>query len=111
MVRRISREILESLGYTVSEAEHGKEALARIAKHGMPGLIVLDWNMPVMTGLEMLQGLEALAGGVRPKVLVCTSSTEPREIHRGISAGATDWIVKPFDKAKLEAKLAGLETD
>jgi two-component system, chemotaxis family, chemotaxis protein CheY len=56
MIRRVSRQILEQLGYAVHEAENGQEALAR-CQASMPDAILLDWNMPVMTGLEFVTAL------------------------------------------------------
>ena len=106
MVRRLSREILQSHSFEVSEAEDGEEALARIASDGMPDLITLDWNMPVMSGLDTLKALREKFGDTVPKVMFCTTNTEVTDIHKGIEAGASEWIVKPFDQASLTAKLA-----
>ncbi|WP_255416965.1 response regulator [Erythrobacter sp. HKB08] len=105
MVRRLSREILEGFGYQVTEAEDGTEALARVKANGLPDLITLDWNMPNMSGIETLKALRELVGDKLPKVMFCTTNTDAIDIHKGIDAGATEWIVKPFDKASMQAKL------
>jgi len=104
MIRGVSRRIVEELGYKVAEAEHGKEGLARCSV-AMPDLIIVDWDMPVMTGIEFVTALRAIEGGDRPKVVFCTSKNGLQDVQRGMSAGANEWIVKPFDKPKMLAKL------
>jgi two-component system chemotaxis response regulator CheY len=71
----------------------------------MPDLILLDWNMPVMTGIEFITELRAAAGGARPKVVFCTTEHEPEFVGRGIAAGADGFVTKPFDDQTLQAKL------
>lgn len=104
VVRKLSRKIAEELGYRVAEAENGEEALAR-CKGGMPDLVITDWQMPVMSGVEFVARLRAIPGGERAKVMFCTSKGEATDIHEGISAGADDYIVKPFTEAALKAKV------
>lgn len=107
MIRGISRRIVQSMGLAVSEGENGAEALER-CKQAMPRLVLLDWDMPVMTGIEFVAALRALPGGNKPKVMFCTSKGGAHDIHKGIDAGADEWIVKPFDEASMRNKLAGL---
>ena len=104
MIRSISRKIVSELGYHVSEAENGKEALARCTQ-SMPNLIIVDWDMPIMTGIEFVTALRAIEGGKKPKVVFCTSKSAMKDVQRGAAAGANEWIVKPFDKPKMLAKL------
>ena len=104
VVRKVSRKIATAVGYDVTEAENGEEALARCRK-SMPDLILLDWNMPVMPGLEFIKKLRASEGGQSPKVLFCTTETDPDIVGKGISAGADGFVAKPFDDATLLAKL------
>lgn len=103
-MRRVSRRIVEDLGYTVIEAENGEEALSR-CKADMPDLILLDWDMPVMTGIEFIERLRALPGNAWPKTVFCTSKADSLDIYKGIDAGADEYVVKPFDEASLTAKL------
>ena len=107
VVRKLSRKIAEELGYRVAEAENGEEALAR-CRAGMPDLVITDWQMPVMSGVDFVARLRAIPGASRAKVIFCTSKGEATDIHEGISAGADDYIVKPFDEAKLKAKVERL---
>jgi two-component system, chemotaxis family, chemotaxis protein CheY len=104
VVRKISRRIVEGLGYQVLDAEDGQEALAR-CRHEMPDLILLDWDMPVMTGIEFVTQLRALGGPHRPKVVFCTSHGETIDIYKGIEAGADEYVTKPFTDESLKAKL------
>ena len=68
VIRKVSRHILETLGFAVEEAENGKVALDACAA-AMPDVVLLDWNMPVMTGIEFLVHLRKHPGGDGPKVV------------------------------------------
>ena len=107
VIRKVSSKIAISLGYVPVEAENGEEALAR-CKKSMPDLVLTDWNMPEMDGIEFVSKLRAIPTPKEPVVVFCTSNGEARDIHDGIAAGADDYIVKPFDEAALKAKLEKL---
>ena len=107
VMRKVSRMVVESLGYTAAEAEDGREALGRCGS-GMPDLILLDWNMPVMTGIEFITALRAQPGGDKPMVVFCTTENDPAIIGKGVAAGADGFVTKPFDPATLQAKLVRL---
>ena len=109
VMRKFARQILESLGYAVEEAGHGREALARIEGR-MPDLILLDWNMPEMGGLEFLHSLRGGAYRAQPKVIFCTPADDAEQIRAGIAAGADDYVVKPFDREAVAGKLKMLES-
>ena len=104
VIRGVSRRIMEGLGFKVAEAENGKEALERCAI-SMPDLIIVDWDMPVMTGIEFVTAVRTIPNGKNPKIIFCTSKNAVEDVTRGMSAGANEWIVKPFDQAKMLAKL------
>ena len=104
VVRRISRQIVEGLGFQVIEAENGEEALAR-CRTDMPGLILVDWDMPVMTGIQFVSQMRALHAPHRPKAVFCTSRSDTQDIFKGIEAGADEYVTKPFTEASLKAKL------
>jgi two-component system chemotaxis response regulator CheY len=72
----------------------------------MPDGILLDWNMPVMNGIEFLRALRATPGGDAPIVLFCTTETDMSKIQQAIEAGANEYIMKPFDSEIVESKLA-----
>lgn len=107
VIRKVSTKIVQSLGYTPLEAQDGEEALARCNK-AMPAMVLTDWNMPGMDGIEFVRRLRAIPTPREPIVVFCTSNGEAKDIHEGINAGADDYIVKPFDEAALKAKLEKL---
>ena len=107
MIRKIARQIVEGLGYEVTEAENGEEALTR-CKLAMPDLILLDWNMPVMTGPQFMAALREAAPDGLPKVVFCTTESGVQEIHQGIEAGACEFVIKPFDEASMITKLRNI---
>ena len=104
MIRKVARRIVSDVGYHVDEAENGEEALKK-CRISMPDLIILDWDMPVMTGLEFLAALRQEPSGKRPKVVFCTTKKDTFDIHKGIDHGADEYVTKPFDEASLMAKL------
>jgi len=103
IVRKMARRILEGLGFEVVEAEDGVDALV-VCKRAMPEAILLDWNMPVMDGYHLLCHLRRMPGGDAPKVVFCTTENDVAHIARALSAGANEYIMKPFDKEIVEAK-------
>lgn len=105
IIRKVARRIVEGLGFEVDEAADGAEALAYCGGV-MPEVVLLDWNMPVMDGMTFLKRLRALPGGMDPKVLFCTIETHPERIAEALSAGADDYVMKPFDGEILQSKLA-----
>ncbi len=104
VIRKVARHILETLGFQVDEAEDGLEAL-RHCDERMPDVILLDWNMPVMGGMEFLRRLRQSGGGERPKVVFCTTETDAGYIRAAIDAGADEYVMKPFDRETLQCKL------
>jgi len=107
VIRKVATKIAKSLGYVPLEAQDGIEALAR-CKKAMPALVLTDWNMPEMDGLEFVRQLRAIPTPKPPVIVFCTSKGDATDIHEGIKAGADDYIVKPFDEAALKAKLEQL---
>ncbi|BBC71790.1 response regulator [Altererythrobacter sp. B11] len=104
VIRRVSRHIVESFGFAVSEAENGEEALVA-CDAAMPDVILLDWNMPVMDGISFIAELRRREGGGVPKVLFCTTENDVAHIRQAIEAGADEYVMKPFDHDTLQMKL------
>ena len=104
MIRKVSRHILETLGFAVDEAENGRAALDA-CQATMPDVVLLDWNMPVMTGIEFLALLRKYPGGDAPKVVFCTTENDVAHIREAIEAGADEYVMKPFDHETLQIKL------
>lgn len=107
VIRKVSRRILEDLGFEVAEAADGVEAMAWCTAV-MPDLILLDWQMPVMDGLQFLKRLRTEPGGDRPKVVFCTVENELDRIREALEAGADEYIMKPFDGSIVAGKLDDL---
>jgi two-component system chemotaxis response regulator CheY len=105
VIRKVARRILEDLQFEVLEAVDGQEAL-EMCRKSMPDSIFLDWNMPVMDGLEFLKLLRAEDGGNEPKVVFCTTENDVAHIAKAMRAGANEYIMKPFDREIVEAKFA-----
>ncbi|MBH5323177.1 response regulator [Aurantiacibacter sediminis] len=104
VIRKVSRHILESLGFEVSDAENGEAGLD-LLDDGMTDLILLDWNMPVMNGIEFLRALRSRPDGGAPKVVFCTTENDVDHIREAMEAGANEYVMKPFDHETLELKL------
>ena len=104
VIRNVTRHILESMDFEIHEAENGQEALEK-CRHSMPDAVFLDWNMPIMDGIDFLLALRSEAGGHKPKVIFCTTENDAEHITQAINAGADEYIMKPFDRRILEHKL------
>jgi two-component system, chemotaxis family, chemotaxis protein CheY len=106
-IRKVSREIVESLAFEVSEAENGEIGLSE-CRSRMPDVILLDWNMPIMDGYSFLMELRKSPEGQTPKVVFCTTENDMGHITRALEAGADEYIMKPFDKEILATKFQEL---
>jgi two-component system chemotaxis response regulator CheY len=104
VIRKVSRRILEDLGFEVAEAADGVEAMAWCTAV-MPDAILLDWRMPAMDGLEFVKKLREQPGGDAPKVLFCSVENDLEAIREALDAGADEFIMKPFDGAIIAGKL------
>lgn len=109
VVRNVARKILEELKFACDEAEDGRQAMERCSEQ-MPDAILLDWSMPVMSGIEFLRELRHMEGGGEPKVVMCTTESSIECIKEALGAGANEYIMKPFDSDIIESKfgLVGL---
>lgn len=105
VVRKVARRILEGFGFAVEEAEDGAQALTA-CRAKLPDAILLDWNMPVMNGLEFLHALRGEFGADNPSVVFCTTENDLSRIEQAIEGGANEYIMKPFDAEIIQSKLA-----
>ncbi|MEJ0062858.1 MAG: response regulator [Alphaproteobacteria bacterium] len=107
VVRKVARKILEDLGFACTEAEDGKVALDECIKK-LPDLVLLDWNMPNMNGIEFSRALRKLPNGQNPIVVFCTTENDLKHIQEALAAGANEYIMKPFDSGIIGGKLQQL---
>lgn len=105
VIRKVARRIIEDLGFEVYEAGDGLEAMAW-CRSAMPDAILLDWNMPAMDGIDFLRQLRREPGGEAPRVVFCTVENSLDHIREALSAGASEYIMKPFDSEIVQAKFA-----
>lgn len=104
-MRRIVRNLLKELGFNnADEAEDGVAALQKL-RNGPFDFVVSDWNMPNMTGLELLKQIRADANLKHLPVLMVTAEAKKENIIEAAQAGASGYVVKPFTAATLEEKL------
>ena len=104
-IRRIEGEILTELGFVTCDACNGQEALDRLQDSPKPDVILVDWNMPVMDGLEFVKKVrrdDRYSGMV---IVMVTTETEPDQMLRALTAGADEYLMKPFAKEGLVDKL------
>lgn len=108
IIRRVAKRILAEMEFEAAEAGDGREAMTCIDRY-QPDVVLLDWNMPVMNGLEFLQALRS-QNRTQPTVIFCTSNNQISQIKLALEAGADDYIMKPFDRDILTSKFeqAGL---
>lgn len=103
VIRMVAKKILHELGFSTEEAEDGQVAFDQ-CKKSLPDAVLLDWNMPVMSGIDFLRELRKLPGGDGPVVVFCTTENDIEHIQEAILAGANEYIMKPFDSEILQAK-------
>lgn len=105
VIRMVAKKIMQELEFDTEEAADGKQALDA-CKKTMPDGVLLDWNMPVMSGIEYLRELRVLPGGDAPIVLFCTTENDIEHIQEAMAAGANEYIMKPFDSEIIQAKFS-----
>ena len=105
VVRKVASRIVRDLGFSVSEASDGGEAL-KMCRESMPDAVILDWNMPVMNGIDFVKALRREDGGKTPRVVFCSIENDAEHIRQALSSGADEFIMKPFDADILESKFA-----
>ncbi len=104
-MRRIVKNIMKQLGFAnVEEAENGQEALAKLKAETF-GFVISDWNMPVMTGIDMLRAIRADEKLKPIPVLMVTAEAQKENLVEAIQAGVSNYIVKPFTAEVLQEKM------
>ncbi len=104
-IRRIIGEIMKQIGFEVSEAGNGIEALQRLEELGAPDLVLVDWNMPEMNGLDFIKAVRANPTYSDLPLMMVTTVTEMERMALAFMAGVNEYVMKPFDKATILDKL------
>ncbi|MCZ2858894.1 response regulator [Blastococcus saxobsidens] len=105
-MRRIVTGILTNLGYEVRDAGHGGEGLDVLNEGWVPDLATIDWNMPVMDGLQFVSAVRSNPAWRRMTMMMVTSESEHTQIVRALAAGAHEYMIKPFTADAFRDKLA-----
>src|SRR3954452_12724040 len=108
-VRAIIRQTLGEVGLDVVEAGNGREGLDRLREAGDVGVVLVDWNMPEMNGLEFIRAVRAERAYDLVRIMMVTTETEQEQVIRALEAGANEYVMKPFTKDILIAKLSLLD--
>ena len=105
-MRRIVGGILEDLGYEITQAGDGREALDKLEGGFVPDLACIDWNMPVMDGLSFVNAVRENPQWRDVTLMMVTTESEHGQIVRALAAGAHEYLIKPFTADAIEAKLS-----
>ena len=105
-MRRIVSGILEGLGFEVQQAGHGREGLDVFESGWVPELVCVDWNMPVMDGLQFVSAVRSNPAWRNVTIMMVTSESEHTQIVRALAAGAHEYVIKPFTEGAMIEKLA-----
>ncbi len=110
-MRTILRRLLEGCGYDqIDEAANGEEGLKVLRQGGRPGLMLVDWNMPVMNGLEFITAVREVPIFNSTVIMMITTETAVERIEQAIAAGADEYLMKPFSREVLLEKLEMLKS-
>ncbi|MFI5315040.1 MAG: response regulator [Myxococcota bacterium] len=105
IMRKVIEQILEMLGHEAVPAANGVEAFDRLKEHDDVQLILLDWNMPEMNGIEFLRAVKDRPGLSKIPVIMLTTESERRKMIEAIEAGAKHYLTKPFQPETLATKI------
>jgi two-component system chemotaxis response regulator CheY len=103
--RMILGRLLRNLGFEVEEAGDGREGLKRVNESARFDLALVDWNMPIMNGLELVQAVRADAEHDALKLMMVTTETEMSQMILALEAGANEYVMKPFTEQMIAEKL------
>ncbi len=104
--RKIIASFLNELGFDVSEAANGREALERLRDRELPHVAIVDWNMPELDGLGFVEAVRADRRYDEVRIMMVTTMAQKKQIVQAINAGANEYVMKPFTREMLVEKLA-----
>jgi two-component system chemotaxis response regulator CheY len=105
VIRKIVSRVLTGMNFQITEASDVRQAIA-VCSISMPDAIFVDDGMPTLDGCEFLRRLRRMHGGDVPKAIVCLNENDVAQIARAMHAGASDFMMKPFDADHVRAKFA-----
>ena len=104
IIRMVLNKIMTNLGFDVVEAEDGEDVVKQWRQ--MPiDLIIMDWRLPVMEGIDVLYMIRSNPKMQQPKIIFCSSLKKKKKIREALQGGADDYIMKPFDEEIIESKI------
>ncbi len=104
-MRIILKQILVAVGGSVEEAGNGQEGLEKLKSMGQVDIVLVDWNMPVMNGLDFVRAIRTDATHRKTPVMMVTTETEASQMGKALAAGANEYVMKPFTKDVIQEKL------
>lgn len=104
-MRSILCRMVQQLGFETEEAVNGRDALERLKQIGKPALVLVDWNLPVMNGLEFIRSVRADSAYDAVPLVMVTTETEISQISLALESGANEYVMKPFTQEVLQGKL------
>ena len=110
VIRKVANRILSDLGFVVIEANDGADALDK-CRYNLPDGVLVDWDLPNITGVEFIEELRKLPDSQRVKVMYCTSEILVSEMTKAKRAGADGFLMKPFNREILIHKLTEVGMD
>ncbi len=105
VIRKVAAAMMSHMGFQTQEAESAEQGLAMIEGR-LPDLILLDWNLPEMSGIDFIAKLRQADGGDRPKIIFCTGHDTPDDICEALARGADEYVMKPYNDQILASKVA-----
>ncbi|MBU8934822.1 MAG: response regulator [candidate division Zixibacteria bacterium] len=109
IIRRVIAKVVKANGFTPLEAENGADGLVKLRKHySNIWLVVLDWNMPIMDGFEVLTRMRATPEYDRIPILMATADGAEDDVVKALKAGANSYLVKPFAEEALSERIKEL---
>jgi len=104
-MRLMLSRMLQDLGFEVAQAGHGREALTHLQSHEDTDLALVDWNMPEMNGLELVEAVRQDTRFTHLRMMMVTTETEMAQMARALHAGANEYVMKPFTRDVIADKL------
>lgn len=104
VIRKVASRILTDLGFVVVEAKDGYDALEK-CRYNMPDIVMVDWDMPAMDGIEFIEEVKKIDVDKKAKILYCTSEILIPEMTRAKRSGADGYLMKPFNRSLIVQKL------